>query len=97
MNRIRHASLIQSALGKHRDWESAPTRKPVNIVLGRARLPEKRFPTAGDLFILEILIILAILLQTTESVGKHTSLPITNVARLQTAPTGDLRKGGYCE
>ena len=37
-------SLIQSALGEHRDWESAPTRKPVNIVLGRARLPEKRFP-----------------------------------------------------
>ena len=81
MNRIRNASLIQSALGKHRDREVPPTRKPVNIALGRARLQAKRFPTTGDLLILSILLILEILLQTTESVGKHTSLPTTNVAR----------------
>lgn len=50
MNRIRNASLIQSALGKHRDRESAPTGKEVS---------DDRRP-----LILEILDILEILLQT---------------------------------
>ena len=64
-------------------------------LIQRERLPEKRFPTTGDLLILKILLILDILLQTTENVGKHTSLPTTNVARLQSAPTGDLPERGW--
>ena len=52
INRMRHASLIQSALGKHRDWESAHTGKEVS---------DDRRP-----LILEILRILEILIQTDE-------------------------------
>ena len=50
MNRIRMHRLAKA--------------RPVNIATGRARIPEKRFPTTGDLLILEILKILDILLQT---------------------------------
>ena len=64
---MRHTSLIESAPGKHRDWEVASTGKEVS---------DDRRP-----LILDILLILEILLQTTESVGTHTSLPTTNVAR----------------
>ena len=39
---------------------------------------------------MEILLILEILLQTTEDRGEHTSLPTINVARFETAPTGSL-------
>ena len=67
MNRIRNASLSQSVPGKHRARERAPTSKEVS---------DDRRP-----LILDILLILAILLQTPESVGTHTSLPTTNVAR----------------
>ena len=69
-------------------------------LIQRERLPEKRFPTTGDLLILKILLILDILFQTTENVGKHTSLSTTaggalakranrgfTGARLETAPT----------
>ena len=86
MNRIRNASLIQSAPGKHRARESAHTGKEVS---------DDRRP-----LILKILLILEILIQTTENAGKHTSLPTTNVgaltkcayqgftvARLESAPT----------
>ena len=56
--------LIQSAPGKHRDREVAPTEKDVS--------DDKR------LLILEILLTLEILLQTTENAGGHTSLPTTS-------------------
>ena len=63
MNKIRNALLIQSALGKHRDRESAST--------GKEGLPQQ------ETRILFILLILDILLQTTENVGGHISLPTT--------------------
>ena len=80
--------LSQSAPGKHRDREVASTGKEVS--------DDKR------LLILKILLILEILLQTTEDPGGHTSLPTTAggvvsnrayrgfTARLETAPTGNL-------
>ena len=88
IDRIRSALLIQSALGKHRDRESAPTGKEVS--------DDRR------LLILKILLILEILIQTTESVGGHISLlttaggAVSNRAYLvhrdwEVSPTGDLR------
>ena len=99
---MRNASLIQSAPGKHRDREVPPTRKPVNITRGRARRPEKRFPTTGDRLILKILRILDILLQTDEDgQAQCLSTPYREEraykARLpgsrdrEVSPTGDLR------
>ena len=64
IDRMRHALLIQRAPGKHRDREVAPTEKDVS--------DDKR------LLILEILLILDILLQTTENAGRYTSLPTTS-------------------
>ena len=87
---MRHALLSQSAPGKHRDRESAPTRKPVNIAAGRARLQGKRFPTTRDLLILEILKILKILIQTDEDGQAQCLSTPYREERLQSAPTGDL-------
>ncbi|RKU26384.1 hypothetical protein C6495_17280 [Candidatus Poribacteria bacterium] len=73
---MRHASLIQSALGKHHAREIAHTGKEVS--------DDRR------LLILKILLILEILLQATEPwVGTSVCSQLP-VARLQTAPTGDL-------
>ena len=77
---MRNASLSQSVPGKHRARESVSTGKEVS--------DDRR------LLILKILKILEILIQTTESVGGHTSLLTTAGGALAKRAYTNRARGG---